>query len=57
MGCDSVDYYPCDRCGKDLIWDSGWMLKAVEVTGVGDIKALCEDCAREYELLIAKKES
>jgi hypothetical protein len=63
----AADYWLCDRCNQKAFYDAnldyddqkhtrrsdGRLLPA----RCGDAQVLCEDCAREYEVIIVKREA
>lgn len=60
-GCD---YYSCDICGAKTFYDANLNYSQDEartgrlgyyLEGVGDMKCICEGCAKTYDVVIIEK--
>lgn len=47
------DYYRCDRCDRKAFYDANIDYNEAGFPGyVGDMKALCAECAKTHEVVI-----
>ncbi|MDH5527172.1 MAG: hypothetical protein OEY97_07690 [Nitrospirota bacterium] len=46
-----IDYYLCDLCGEKCFYDANVRWKS---TNVGDIRALCTECAKEARIEVVR---
>ncbi|MFW6369093.1 MAG: hypothetical protein ACOC0J_00745 [Myxococcota bacterium] len=55
------DYYLCDVCGEKCFYDANLNWELDRKTGtmslerMGDMAAICKDCASKYEIVIRNK--
>ena len=49
-----ADYYHCDVCDSKAFYDANVDWEVFE--GI-DMRVLCEKCAKDYEVIIKKKEN
>lgn len=50
------DYYLCDVCQVKVFYDTD-LIRDNRFTRVGDLLAICIDCAKEYRVAIINKET
>lgn len=49
-----IDYYSCDVCGNKVYYDA---TTEYNHPNFGDMKVICKECIKDYEIIIQYKRS